>query len=208
MIRELFLKGGILMYPLLLFSLISAAVIAEKISGLCRIMIKGSVFTAITARSGKKDLNGIAELAGRVISGSKRCAKDNASLELIKKTALGVFKTENDYKSEISALALSSSEKIHLLDLVGKISPMTGLTGTVIGLAKAFQSVSASGRTGDAALLAGGIWEAMITTIAGLLIAIPAIIAAHLLRNSFRKHIERLKLCCDAVFTAAGIENQ
>jgi len=207
MIKLLFIKGGILMYPLLLFSIVSSAVIIEKIAVLCRVMIKGNIFSTIMETGSKNDLKGIITFIDNLKEAGGNCGKRNASLELIKKTAAGNFRTEKDYKSAISALSLQSSEKIHLLDLVGKISPMTGLTGTVIGLARAFQSVSESGRTGDAALLAGGIWEAMITTIAGLLIAIPAIIAAHILRNSFRKHIERLKICCDEVFSDAGNKN-
>ncbi len=195
------------MYPLLLFSLVSAAVILEKTADLCRVMIKGTVFKTITEMGEKNDLKGIIAYIEKLKTDRRRYGKGNASLELINKTAAGNFRTEKDYSSAISALSLQSSEKIHLLDLVGKISPMTGLTGTVIGLARAFQSVSESGKTGDAALLAGGIWEAMITTIAGLLIAIPAIIAAHILRNSFRKHIERLKICCDEVFTDTGNKN-
>lgn len=195
------------MYPLLLFSLVSAAVILEKAADLFRVMIRGAVFKTIMGMGEKNDLKGIIDYIEKLKNDRRRRGKENASLELVKKTAAGNFRTEKDCNSAISALSLQSSGKIHLLDLVGKISPMTGLTGTVIGLARAFQSVSESGKTGDAVLLAGGIWEAMITTIAGLLIAIPAIISAHILRNSFRKHIERLKICCDEVFTDKGNKN-
>ena len=184
------------MYPLLLFSILAIAVIAEKIADLYKVAISRNIFNKIVRLSrenNKKEL---------LLSLDAKIAKNkisNNSLELIKKaTEQGAsFKKECDV--EISLITTKISERIHLLDLIGKISPMIGLTGTVIGLARIFQSVSASGRTGDATVLAGGIWEVMITTIAGLLIAITAIIAAHVIRNSFKKYIERLKFCCNVV---------
>ncbi len=182
------------MYPLLAFSVISAAVIIEKTADLLNVLINGKVFSSVTEMAAKGDRKGVI----RYLEKSAQ-VKTNRALQVLKNTASGLYGTENGYNLAISQIMMKNSERIHLLDLVGKISPMTGLTGTVIGLARAFQSVSSSGRTGDAALLAGGIWEAMITTIAGLLIAIPAIIAAHLLRNSFKKHADRLRHCCDAV---------
>ena len=196
MIKLIFEKGGLLMYPLMLFSIIAIAVIAEKIADLYKIIIRNNIFNAIINFVKEKNIEGIILFLNKEITKNKNSKN---SLELIKK-AVGQgasFKKECDI--EISLMTAKISERIHLLDLIGKISPMTGLAGTVIGLAKTFQIVSISGKTGNAALLAGGIWEAMITTITGLLIAIPSIIAAHLLRNILRKHIERLRFCCNVV---------
>ena len=196
MVKIIFENGGFLIYPLLFFSIVSIAIIAEKISDLFKIIINRTIFNKIVSLAKEKNKKDIILLLDIGMAKNKIT---NKSLELIKKAATegSLFKDQCDI--EISLLMVKGLEKIHLLDLVGKISPMIGLTGTVIGLAKTFQSVSISGKTGDATLLAGGIWEAMITTIAGLLIAIPSIIAAHLIRNSYKKHIERLKFCCDVV---------
>ena len=196
MVKLIFERGGFLMYPLLFFSILAIAVIAEKISVLFKIAISRTVFNKIVSLSKEKNKKDILLLLD---TGMAKNKISNKSFGLIKKAAEAGSSFKAQCDTEISLLMVKGLEKIHLLDLVGKISPMIGLTGTVIGLAKTFQSVSISGRTGDAALLAGGIWEAMITTIAGLLIAIPSIIAAHLIRNSFKKYIERLDFCCNAV---------
>jgi biopolymer transport protein ExbB len=63
---------------------------------------------------------------------------------------------------------------------------MLGLTGTVTGLTRAFQTVAALKQVSDPSLLASGIWEALITTVAGLFIGIPTIIAHHLLDNRLK----------------------
>lgn len=65
------------------------------------------------------------------------------------------------------------------LEVIAAISPLMGLLGTVIGMVKAFSGISASGANVDPGMLAGGIWEALLTTIAGLAVAIPALAAAH-----------------------------
>ena len=186
------------MYPLLLFSIIAVAVIAEKIADLCKIIIRNNIFSTIMNLAKEKNIERIILFLDNETAENKF---SKTSLGLIKKAAAQGASFRKECDIEISLLAAKISERIHLLDLIGKISPMTGLAGTVIGLAKTFQIVSISGSTGNAIVLAGGIWEAMITTITGLLIAIPAIIAAHLLRAILKKHIERLKFCCNAVLS-------
>ena len=184
------------MYPLSLFSILALAVIAEKIADLFKIAINRTLFNKIVYLSREKNKKDLLLSLDAKIAKSKI---SNNALALIKKAAEqgASFKEECDI--DVSLLAAKISERIHLLDLIGRICPMIGLAGTVIGLARIFQSVSVSGKTGDAAILAGGIWEVMITTIAGLLIAITAIVAAHVIRSSFKKYIERLKFCCGVV---------
>jgi biopolymer transport protein ExbB len=70
---------------------------------------------------------------------------------------------------------------------------MLGLTGTVTGLTRAFRTVAALKQVTDPSLLASGIWEALITTIAGLFIGIPALIAYHLYENRLRALAFELK---------------
>lgn len=73
------------------------------------------------------------------------------------------------------------SSWLRLLDLISMISPLLGLLGTVLGMIKSFQDLSAAQGSANASVLAGGIWEALITTAGGLLVAIPAAAAANLL---------------------------
>ena len=60
------------------------------------------------------------------------------------------------------------------LIVVALIAPLLGLLGTVLGMISAFQALQAAGSRADPALLAGGIWEALLTTAAGMAVAIPA----------------------------------
>ncbi len=60
------------------------------------------------------------------------------------------------------------------LELISTIAPLLGLLGTVLGMIAAFQALQAAGSKADPALLAGGIWEALLTTAAGMGVAIPA----------------------------------
>jgi biopolymer transport protein ExbB len=60
------------------------------------------------------------------------------------------------------------------LELVVTIAPLLGLLGTVLGMIAAFQALESSGARADPAVLAGGIWEALLTTAAGMAVAIPA----------------------------------
>lgn len=70
---------------------------------------------------------------------------------------------------------------IRTLELVGMISPLLGLLGTVLGMIQAFQELALAEGAANASILAGGIWQALLTTAAGLVVAIPAAVAASLL---------------------------
>ena len=60
------------------------------------------------------------------------------------------------------------------LDVIASLAPLIGLLGTVIGMIEAFQGLQGAGMRADPAALAGGIWGALLTTAAGLVVAIPA----------------------------------
>ncbi|WP_240610929.1 MotA/TolQ/ExbB proton channel family protein [Oceaniglobus ichthyenteri] len=63
------------------------------------------------------------------------------------------------------------------LELIVTIAPLIGLLGTVLGMIEAFQALETSGGQADPSVLAGGIWEALLTTAAGMAVAIPAAVA-------------------------------
>jgi len=73
------------------------------------------------------------------------------------------------------------SRHIRLLELIAMISPLLGLLGTVLGMIQSFQELELAEGAANASLLAGGIWQALLTTAAGLLVAIPAAVGATLL---------------------------
>lgn len=86
---------------------------------------------------------------------------------------------------------------IRLLELIAMIAPLLGLLGTVLGMIQSFQDLELAEGAANASLLAGGIWQALLTTAAGLLVAIPAAVAAGL----FAARIDRAAL---AIESAAG----
>jgi biopolymer transport protein ExbB len=90
-------------------------------------------------------------------------------------------------QSEVRAVAMRRfaglSRFNRLLELIGLIAPLLGLLGTILGMITAFQALQSSGSQADPAVLAGGIWEALLTTAIGLLVAIPAIITFNLVEN-------------------------
>ncbi|WP_231956304.1 MotA/TolQ/ExbB proton channel family protein [Posidoniimonas polymericola] len=73
--------------------------------------------------------------------------------------------------------------KIEYLSVIGNIAPMIGLLGTVVGMIFAFQEVAATEGAARAAELAGGIYQALVTTVGGLLVAIPSLAAFAVFRN-------------------------
>jgi biopolymer transport protein ExbB len=95
---------------------------------------------------------------------------------------------QNRLSRQGSAELKRLSHRLPRLELIGGVAPMLGLTGTVTGLTRAFRTVAALKPVTDPSLLASGIWEALITTIAGLFIGIPALIAYHL----YDKHLRSL----------------
>lgn len=66
---------------------------------------------------------------------------------------------------------------LRALELISTIAPLLGLLGTVLGMITAFQALQSTGAQADPTILAGGIWEALLTTAAGMAVAIPAGVA-------------------------------
>lgn len=95
-------------------------------------------------------------------------------------TALTAVATlpESRAREETSRVAkrhlASAGTGLGALELIATIAPLLGLLGTVLGMIAAFQALQAAGSKADPALLAGGIWEALLTTAAGMAVAIPA----------------------------------
>lgn len=108
---------------------------------------------------------------------------------------LSILWKSKDDKANLEAIAQEEAEEelqklqknLKPLGVIATLSPLIGLLGTVLGIMKAFLETSASGKI-DPALLAGGIWEALITTFVGLGVAIPVWIAYYI----FESRVERL----------------
>ena len=153
---QFFLKGGFLMYPILLCSLAGAALLSNKFLQYRRIL---------------KEI-------GRPAEALK--AKSAILVPLL--TAIENGGNEKEL-SVIGTRQVREMEKgLSWLGLIATIAPLLGLTGTVTGMIKAFM-VIANTTSVNPSMLAGGIWEALITTAAGLLVAIPIHIGHHYLEK-------------------------
>ena len=98
------------------------------------------------------------------------------------------LKSEEEQELEITQLAIGYNKNVRVLKIIAVISPLLGLLGTVLGIIKAFQEIADSTKAVAPNLIADGIWEAMLTTAAGLFIAIPTLLLAH----AFSAYSERL----------------
>lgn len=82
---------------------------------------------------------------------------------------------------------LKLMQKISYLNLIGNIAPLMGLFGTVVGMIKAFTMIATAGGTPDPSMLAGGIYTALVTTVWGLIVAIPALSAFFIFKNKVQR---------------------
>jgi biopolymer transport protein ExbB len=99
-------------------------------------------------------------------------------------------------------LATQRLRRIEYLNVLGQVSPMIGLFGTVYGMILAFQSIVVAGGNADPVLLAGGISTALTTTFWGLVVAIPALAGYGVIRNKIDE------LTAEATLTAQELVNQ
>jgi biopolymer transport protein ExbB len=91
--------------------------------------------------------------------------------------------------------------RIEYLSVIGNIAPMVGLLGTVTGMLMTFQQVAVSQGTAGAPQLAEGIYQALVTTVVGLIIAIPAIGAFSIYRNRLDQFVAEVAYTAQHVFS-------
>lgn len=90
---------------------------------------------------------------------------------------------------------------LRVLEATAQIAPLLGLFGTVLGMMSAFQTLQAAGADADPAALAGGIWVALITTAAGLAVAIPAGLALYWFEGRVEREAGIIEAALSEVFT-------
>ncbi|MFA6541059.1 MAG: MotA/TolQ/ExbB proton channel family protein [Bacteroidota bacterium] len=168
---ELFLKGGLVMWPILICSLVTVAVIVEKYVMLSRAKVDPKqLMMKIRSALSRNDIAGAVEA----------CAKVKAPVSNILRH--GVVNYKHGEQSVKEAIELAGKEEIFYLEKrlpvlanMAGIAPMLGFLGTVTGMIAAFQTIERLGGNVNPSVLAGGIWEAMLTTAFGLLVGIPAL---------------------------------
>lgn len=170
------IKGGPIMIPILLCSVFALAIIIERLIYLQKAKIDTKKFMEDISTSLKRN---------RIMEAIDLCEQTQGPVANILKA--GILKHDRsrpEIREAIEDAGLHEiprlEKNIGLLATIAHISPLLGLLGTVTGMVRAFQVVQEKSTTlhpvtpGD---LAGGIWEALITTVAGLIVAIPALAA-------------------------------
>jgi biopolymer transport protein ExbB len=173
---ELFQKGGELMYPILGCSVFALAVIIERLIVLGGTKIAGSVELAqLLAAARVGDVDKAAQLAKRQKTPVHRVIR-------------ALAETRGGEAAQEKAAAVAGDDVLRELNLrlpwlaiLGSLVPLMGLLGTVVGMIRVFARVAEAGDVSDITLLAGGIWEALLTTAFGLTVAIPILLIYHLL---------------------------
>ncbi|MBW6491767.1 MAG: MotA/TolQ/ExbB proton channel family protein [Lentimicrobium sp.] len=176
-IWDLSLKGGWIMVPLAIMSVLAIYIFVERY--------------IIINRAAKDDpnfMNNIRDFIhnGRIDSAVSLCKNNRSPLaRMIEKGVNRIGKPLGDINAAIEnvgKLEVSKLEKnIAALATIAGAAPMIGFLGTVIGMVRAFYDMSMAGNNVDIALLSGGIYQAMITTVAGLIVGIIAYICYNIL---------------------------
>jgi biopolymer transport protein ExbB len=170
---EFLAKGGVLVGPILFCSVLALAIFLERLIRFSKIRIRGFKLVEKVAQHLRDNehikaldlARGSRSPMGHILAHAIEVMdQDRETIETVI-----VHSTEEEVRE--------LSQYLQALATIGSIAPLLGLLGTVIGMIKAFMVIQQMGGKVNAAVLAGGIWEAMLTTALGLAVALPTIVA-------------------------------
>lgn len=171
-LSELGVSGPILLL-LAMLSLASVSVLATRILALWGVGKGRAERDEMFEKLARGEVATVPEKgpADRVLNRAAALLEKGASVEVL------TSELEQHGNAESHALYRG----VRFLELVGMIAPLLGLLGTVLGMIQSFRSLELAEGAANASILAGGIWQALLTTAAGLVVAIPALVGAALL---------------------------
>ena len=171
-------KGGPLVIPIILCSVISLTLICERLYRFHKARLKDPLF-----------LDTIKDLikGGKSEEALSRCRQAKSPIGNILATGIekshysGCCKNLTEIEKSLSHAGKQELRELDrylpTLATIGNIAPLLGLFGTVTGMIKAFMVIQELGGAVNASVLAGGIWEALLTTALGLAVALPTVVA-------------------------------
>jgi len=170
---SLFLKGGIIIFPIFFCGVLTIGIIIERLIFLKNAEIDNEKFISeIESILRRRKIKEALELCDK---------NDKPVPRIIKAGLLKIDRTREEVKEAIDDAAsyeIPNLEKyLGILATIATVSPLLGLLGTVTGMIKAFMVIEAKGGLVNPGDLARGIWEALLTTVVGLIVAIPAYLA-------------------------------
>lgn len=164
-------EGGPTIWAIALLSVLTVALILWKI---WRLALIGAWSRGKAIKSVHAYENGQTEQALKIVLNRRGLRSKVVSAAIRARQSL----SDSDAREETTRIAkqelADAASGLRALELIATIAPLLGLLGTVLGMIAAFQALQESGSRADPAMLAGGIWEALLTTAAGMAVAIPA----------------------------------
>jgi biopolymer transport protein ExbB len=192
---DIFLKGGFIMWPILLSSIIGLAVSIDRFLMLRKAKINVPAFMVrIRGLIKKKDISGAISY----------CMQEQSPVANIVRKGLKKYKYGHDRVKDAIENAgsqeISKLEKgLSVLASVAGIAPLLGFLGTVTGMIQAFMTIQDLAGAANPSDLAGGIWEALITTAFGLIIGIPALALYNYFLSSVKKLVGEMETVANDV---------
>ena len=188
MLVELIFKGGPVMIPIILLSIVALALILDRFLVLWKIRLNIPAFA--------RDVFAFLE-GGHMEKALERCETVRHPIGVVFKT--GILNRTLKPEQIEKIMEREGEEQIHSLErylgglivIIG-VEPMLGFLGTITGLIRAFMTWERLGSNITVNTLAAGIYEAMITTAAGLIIAIPYYIAYHMIISKIKRHAQEI----------------
>lgn len=188
MLTEIFDKGGVVVWVLLGYSILALAIILER---LLQFLLMGRLPAEFEQR--------LPEVLARGELGEWLKRLKGPEVLILRGTLEGATSGVKDLSrvaQRIGSVELQRMERgFRTLGILGNTAPLLGLLGTIIGMIKAFMVIEQAGGRVDAQALAGGIWEAMLTTGVGLVVAIPVLLALHMLEGMADRRAQSMRSC-------------
>ena len=191
---ELFLiyinKGGIIFTSLFVLSIITIAIVTLKILEIYffRKLDFSKFYSLLIADKNYVNINDVRENLIDTLPESKQ----NVILSIV--DLISSNNSKIDIEKEIDSLKNKEFKQIYSflpsLEVISQVSPLVGLLGTVIGMIDSFNELELGGSLVDPAILAGGIWTALLTTAMGLIVAIPALVSHYFLEKKINDLID------------------
>jgi biopolymer transport protein ExbB len=193
---EMFLLGGWMMWPLLAVSIAVLAIVIERGLVVLSCPFPDGEFTGrLLAALERGDMVPVAEAMGAAPLLEKFAAALAGASGASRETALRIAGEEVLAKLEA---------RLPLLTLLARVATLMGLLGTIQGMITTFSRIADTQSGVDMPLLAGGIWQALITTATGLIIAIPTLFCIHLFQGKARRVAASLNEAGNAALTLSG----
>jgi biopolymer transport protein ExbB len=182
---ELLLQGGPVMYLLSLLSVVALAIILRKGFEFARLRLREPAWLTARMENPGDELGDVAATTaghpgGRILAVCLGVARDPAV-----NAAVAQAEVEQVGSAEVRRL----ERWLRPLAVIAHLAPLMGLLGTVLGMIAAFMALEAAGPRVDPAVLSGGIWEALLTTAFGLIVAIPSMAAFY----GFEAEVDRIR---------------